>query len=447
MALRYNFLVAFVFLNISTAVAYDSVKYQMLQPKGVQLLYKAAFTRYKYKKLAHRCRPRWSPYYLASLFPLAPYITAKLKTPVEENLEEYTDFSYQVRVLLEEVPRASVGVWKLSCNKGILVKKGMQGEVLNFPHTVTIEYRNGILYVNKHKISADRIAVEPRQGYLHLNGNDYDGSMLFSYDKKKGYCMSQLDIESYIASVLSCESWPGWPIEVNKAFAIGCRSYLVAKIAVAARKGLPFHIKNTNIHQTYNGVQTSPELIKAVQETKGIILTYDKKPIDAMFDSCCGGVIPAHISGVNFEHAPYLKRTYPCHYCKPCKIYNWKAQYAMSDLAPMLRKAGIKVGSVDSIEVSKLDKAGLVTEVLVKDGKKRIRLTGKQCYALFGKVNSFCFTIQQEHKNIVITGRGYGHHLGICQWGARRMLDHGATYRDILNFYYPHTEYMKLAIS
>ena len=86
---------------------------------------------------------------------------------------------------------------------------------------------------------------------------------------------------------------------------------VIAKFLETKNKKKFYHVKNTNKHQTYQGVLNCPILQKAVDETKGIILTYNKKPILAMFDICCGGVIPANMKHVNFKHAPYLakKRT------------------------------------------------------------------------------------------------------------------------------------------
>lgn len=445
MVLRFNFLLiaACTFFGLVHA----DMQYELPYWHGAQLLARAAISHAFYRKLPYRKRPRARAYYLAALYPAYERLRELLhhEASCANNASVLEQFAYQVRVLLYEVEKGNISIWKVSSAKGIILKNFKAGERLLFPGTVTVEYRSGTLFVNKHKTAAQQLMMEPVEGFLHLNGNEYAGTMLFVADKKKGYCISQLDIESYIGSVLRCESWPGWPIEVNKAFAIACRSYLVAKIALATRKGQPFHIKNTNIHQTYNGVHTSSELLKAVDETKGLILTHNKQPIEAMFDSCCGGVIPAHIAGVDFTKAPYLARSYPCDYCKSCKIYSWHAEYPLNQVAQMMRKAGIKVNSVDGIEVIKYDKAGLVSEVMVKDGKKKYKLNGKQCYALFDKVHSFCYTIKKVNKSLVLTGRGYGHHLGICQWGARRMLDHGATYRDILDFYYPHTEYMRLS--
>lgn len=439
MALNYKGLVLFTFLCVPSLYAYMQEYMQ-----STHLLYRTAYLRHTYLKVPYRKRPQWKLFYLCALYPLASHVQAKMVKA--DQLSQY-QFAYQVRVLLEEVANREIGCWKISSKNGVIVKNAKKGERLQFPHTVTIEYRNSALFVNKRKATTGQILVKPVSGFLHAQGTEYAGSFLFMIDKKKAYCMNQLDIESYIGSVLRSESWPGWPIEVNKAFAIACRSYLVSKIAVATRKGLPYHIKNTNIHQTYNGVHTSPELLKAVQETKGLILAHNKKPIEAMFDSCCGGVIPADIAGVDFDKAPYLARRELCDHCKPCKIYHWQAEYTLIDVAHRMRKAGINVHKVDSMEVTKYDKAGLVQEVIVKDGKKKYKLNGKQCYALFDKVNSFCFTIATNKTSILLKGRGYGHHLGICQWGARRMLDQGATYRDILCFYYPGAEFMKLTAS
>lgn len=415
---------------------------------GLRALQRDAIIRGRYKRIPLAQRPDWRLFYLAALNQLdAKRTHQEMENCLQQELEDAVEsFAYQVRVLLHEAKQHDVAIWKISSESGIVVKnlKNARQKSTFYGQSVVVEYRNGSLYINKHKVLLDQLAIEPVEGHLALNGIVYEGSLLVMKDKTKAYCVSQLDIESYICSVLRSESWAGWPVEVNKAFAIACRSYLVAKILLATRRGRSYHIKNSNIHQTYNGAHTKKTLQQAVDETRGVILTYNKKPVEAMFDSCCGGVIPAHVDGVDFKKAPYLARPYPCNYCKPCKIYSWQAEYPLHDVIHLMRKAGIHVNNIDAIAITQSDNAGLVTELSVTDGSKTYKLNGKQCYALFGKMKSFCFTLDQRKHSIVLAGRGYGHHLGLCQWGARRMLDHGASYKHILDFYYPDTEFMRL---
>jgi stage II sporulation protein D len=277
-----------------------------------------------------------------------------------------------------------------------------------------------------------------------FNGNHYHGFFGIIIQNDAAYFINYIDLEEYVGCVLNSESWPGWPLELNKAFAIASRSYLVSKISQAIKRNALYHIKNTNIHQTYNGIHASETLHLAVNQTRGIILTHNQKAIEAMFDCCCGGIIPAKMTGIDFERAPYLARSNPCNYCKTSKLYTWKVEYPLSTFQQLLKKAGFPVRQLRDIKVTKRDGAGVVQQVMIRDARKITYLTGKQIYSVCSKIKSFCFTVQKKGKEICFTGKGYGHHLGICQWGARRMIDAGFTYRSILNFYYPGTTLMEL---
>ena len=91
-----------------------------------------------------------------------------------------------------------------------------------------------------------------------------------------------------------------------------------------------------------------------------------------------------------------------------------------------------------------MDAAGVVEKVTIRDMYKTITLTGRMMYSVFTKIKSYCYSIEKKGRYIIITGRGYGHHVGICQWGARKMVDAGWNYRSILDFYYPGTVIMQL---
>jgi stage II sporulation protein D len=97
------------------------------------------------------------------------------------------------------------------------------------------------------------------------------------------------------------------------------------------------------------------------------------------------------------------------------------------------------------LRVVKNDKAGLVEEIVLRSGRKSSTISGKKLYSLLDEVKSYCFTIRRRGSKLTISGRGYGHHMGLCQWGARQMVSDGWDYQSILQFYYPGTKRMKLA--
>ncbi len=353
--------------------------------------------------------------------------------------------AFNVRVLLDERHQFQED-WKISSQKGFwLIDPSQPSQKLKCTkREVLLRVADGSLYINSKKLLLSQLHIVPRDGHLSFNDKIYQGSFLVQQQDRSTLLINILNLEDYIFSVLRWESWPGWPLEVNKVFAIASRSYIIAMMREARNNKRSYHVKDTNIHQTYNGVHNAGYLKDAVEQTRGIFLAYDKQPIVAMFDSCCGGIIPAGIEGINFDKAPYLAREYACTYCKNCKIYNWQATYAITDLEHHIKKEISHVKKIKNIQISKKDPAGTVQEVAIKSVGSSISLSGKKLYSLLKEIKSFCFSVSKQPGSVIFHGRGYGHHLGLCQWGARQMVRDGWDYKRILQFYYPTTNFMKL---
>jgi stage II sporulation protein D len=354
-----------------------------------------------------------------------------------------------IRVLLAQAPAKKRTEWTITTEHGVIVNELNSGKQWPWGPTlrITITDHNYYLINGKKQIPKGPLRIESqdfRTNILCTEGRTYQGSLLIIPHEKSTLLINSIDLDHYIVSVLRTESWPGWPLEVNKAFAIASRSYATAKILEAREKSLPYHIKNTNAHQTYHGYHTLGQLKKAVAETAGIILTYDKKPIVAMFDCCCGGIIPANMEDVHFAKAPYLKRTQACTYCTSCAIYTWKISFTKKELEARLKQTFKHIRRLDRLEITKTDPAGIVKEITIHHRGKPITVDGRKFYALFKETKSFCFTIENNQQTIIINGKGYGHHLGLCQWGSREMVRKGFNYTQILDFFYPGATFMKV---
>lgn len=350
-----------------------------------------------------------------------------------------------VRVLLSEQPISETD-FRFFSEHGFIIAHSRKDpkKIKSTTPELHITVKKGEFYVNGKRFEGDKIFMSPQDGHIEFGGNSYQGIFNILKEKKKTYLVNSIDLEDYIFAVVRSESWPNWPLEVNKVFAIACRSYVISMAMRAKKCGLSYHIHNTNKHQKYDGFHTCPIIRRAIDETRGVFLAYDGVPIIAMFDSCCGGVIPAHVAHMNFDDAPYLARDYACTHCKRCKIYSWETSIAIAEFERLLHGKKKKIGKVRSVKVAKKDKAGLVREVAVRDSKKTVKLTGKEAYSMIKGVKSYCFTVTKNYDTIDIKGRGYGHHVGLCQWGAREMVRDGWDYKSILEFYYPGTEFMKL---
>lgn len=376
----------------------------------------------------------------ALLFVFCFSVIAVLNTRAETN--------FIVRVALDTKPIKETVVWPLQ-SAGLLTIKHIYNQNVVATETAqkfTIKSYRNALHCDNKRSKTHMLEITSSDNHVIFNKNTYQGSLLITIDGPWVYLINKLPLEDYVYSSLGTECWPGWPLHVTKALAIAIRTYVIAKVTESRAAKKVYHIKNTNIHQTYKGVHPHARVRKAVDETKGLILTYENKPIVAMFDGCCGGIIPAHMIDVNFDHAPYLKRNYPCTYCKPYKLFSWRGDYELQELTRLFKQAGLTRWPVKSLEIVSKDKAGIVQEVIIHDNRKnKVTLTGKKMYSLFGDIKSFAFDITHTGSKVSIHGCGYGHHLGLCQWGAYEMDKRGWRYVDILQFYYKGTKLKKLS--
>ena len=290
-------------------------------------------------------------------------------------------------------------------------------------------------------------AMREETGCLIFDKNKYLGTFYLIRDKQTILLINSLDIDDYLLSVVHYEGWPGWPIEVNKALVVASRTYLVDKVLKANKAKRLYHIVNSIKHQTYKGHHKFTRLKQAVDETRNVFISYKGEPIVAMFDSCCGGVIPAKVPGYDFKNHPYLARTKACTHCKKYWIYHWTKELSRLEITEALSKNYPDLKEITDMKITKKDPAGLVKQVLVSTKHSNFYVTGKQMYSLFPSVKSYCYTIKKKGKSFLFQGRGYGHHMGLCQWGSLGMVEDNWNYKKILEFYYPGTEFMKLSLS
>lgn len=312
---------------------------------------------------------------------------------------------------------------------------------------IKLSLKKDKVYVNGEPSKKSAFILKPVNKHFFFDNTEYDGYLLVLKEKGQWYIINVLDSEEYVFSVLKTEGWPGWPLEVYKVFAIAVRTYVMYHYFESKKLKLPYHIRNTNHHQTYRGVHSCPLIRQAVTETNHIVLTHQNKPILAMFDACCGGVIPAHIEGVvDFIKAPYLARPYPCTFCKKCKIFSWNNEYTLEGLRDLLQEGHSSIiYDLHDIKIHEKDKAGLVKSVITKTkNKQTIQFVAAFFHKLLKNLKSLFYSIEKQGDKIIVKGKGYGHHLGLCQWGAREMVRQGWMHEDILDFFYPGVTFHKL---
>ncbi|MDD2889740.1 MAG: SpoIID/LytB domain-containing protein [bacterium] len=251
---------------------------------------------------------------------------------------------------------------------------------------------------------------------LELNGKKFRGSLII-YNKQSNFLVvNKVDMESYLKGVVPCEL-KTTEVEALKAQIIASRSFALHLI----KPGAEYYDLTSGVEaQVYKGIEAEVDFIdKVIEETHGIVCTYNGETIQTQYSSNCGG------RTANGK-APYLKST-PCQFCKSYPNYRWECSFSR---ASFFEKLGVQG---NSFSVTKRDKSGRILEIQIPDASCIIK--GEQVRAKLGLRSTF-LEIKDNGDKIIINGKGYGHGIGLCQYGAVGMSKQGFDYKSILKHYY-----------
>ncbi|MBI3541363.1 MAG: SpoIID/LytB domain-containing protein [Deltaproteobacteria bacterium] len=257
----------------------------------------------------------------------------------------------------------------------------------------------------------------------------------------EGKGVKTIPLEGYLLGVLEKEVHPDWPLEALKAQAVASRSYAVY------RREHPRHPQYDLAADTSDQVfvrkrHYSPAIFQAVQETEGEIITDQNQLFETFFHSCCGGMSErADQVWPGVVNAPLLS-VHEDPYDGSCPKAHWEYSIGRAQLAELLRQNHDPIGEDWTISITQRDDSGRVSEILIHSDSNEFHLTGVLFRQMMGNQNlpSTLFEMTDSQDPLVFVGRGAGHGVGLCQWGAKGMAEAGKTYREILDFYYPGSE-------
>jgi stage II sporulation protein D len=197
--------------------------------------------------------------------------------------------------------------------------------------------------------------------------------------------------------------------------------------------------------QTYKGeTGVTPTIRHAVTSIADEILTFEAQPIAAYYSSTCGGTT-ADDAGVwaSEKDQPYLKSVNDGSFCSASPHSRWRARIAADSLHQVWQR---RLGEpIQSISTTKKGSDGRVRELALLGNSLHL-VSGEDfrvvtCRALgWNTLKSTAFDLRIEKKVYIFTGRGLGHGLGLCQYGAMEMARQGYSYREILRHYFPGIE-------
>lgn len=272
---------------------------------------------------------------------------------------------------------------------------------------------------------------------------EYHENMVIRVKRSNGN-IEKIPFEDYIVGILAGEMPVSFHSEALKAQAVAARTYAMKKMALNVNNN--YDVVDTVANQVYldinylkntwqeNYVNNINILKKAVLETYGEYLEYKGEVIEAFFFSTSTGKTE-NSEDIFGTYLPYL-RSVESTWDEISPVYEEKNYYTLKEFYEAL---DLKFSTELNITVKKTTSTGRVKEILINNKK----FTGSDIATLLNLRSSF-FEIIQDNNTVIINTKGYGHGVGMSQYGAEAMSVNGYTYEQILKYYYQGVEIKKI---
>lgn len=419
--------------------------------------------------------PRASPDTVAA----KPPVPRAEEIPRDEAPEFRREGDRDVRVALATSVNApgiaATGAWRIFDDRESVLLRGRPGE------TWTLERRAGQL----RAVRSDGFASAWRPAPLVLRADREDDLVLYNGKRYRGVLrffaaddgvsvmvVNALGVEQYLRGVVPLEiggSRSAAEQAAVQAQAVAARSYTFVRLAAAggtAARHANYDVVAGTSDQVYGGVDGErPFSDAAVAGTAGLVLKYGGRTVDAPYSAACGGESASADEVWRSGGAAYLRRVSDRipgtqrYYCDPAPRFAWTRTLESAELDGALRQylrnytpvAGAGPGHARAVTVSERTPSGRVGRLLIETDAGRYTLRGNEVrYVLRPPggdiLNSTYFTVETETggggslRRLIIRGNGWGHGIGLCQWGAIGRSRAGQDFRTILRTYYPGTD-------
>lgn len=357
--------------------------------------------------------------------------------------------SVELRVAIEkDVPQVNVGS---SVNAQVL--DGAQrvvGEIQGM-NGFAAQAKNGGVALDRWQSGALWIVPKDKNGVVWIGNRWYRGRVYLVPTGKGLTAVNYVDLEQYLFSVLGAEMNGNWPQEALKAQAVAARSYALYE-RQSARNGI-FDLGDTQGWQVYTGLQSeSTGTQQAVLATTGQVLTHNNRVINAVFHSSAGGCTD-NVEEVWVQPLPYL-RSVRNNFDQGSPVNQWSKTFTAAEIG-----SRFGVGNLQRMEpVSTTSQCGRVRSMRVVGDRGSKIVDGDAVRSALG-LRSTLFTVAPQFQSVAskggqkqavagftINGRGFGHGLGMSQWGAYNMARQNYNYQQILQQYYVNTALAQIQV-
>ena len=351
----------------------------------------------------------------------------------------------------------------VSSANGVTVLTSNNGKVGSHK-VVSVGVRGNKIAVNGKALDSV-VTLKPTSGDIFtFEGKAYRGSLTLRANNGAMMVINAVPLESYLYGVVPQEAIPSWPAAALEAQAVAARTY--ALHTMEQNKNQLYDVSTSTDHQVYGGVSGETQsTTAAVNHTKGVVMLYNNRPINALFHSDGGGYTEDSVN-VWGNDIPYLKGVKDFSNSNS-SASNWTVSTSRSALEGKLNAASKGVGKLKSIQLTPLGNPGKATADRGVSGRiksatfvgtaGKVTVSGDDLRGMLGlKSTLFDFYVNQnpasstgkayhtftgKNDTVYIKGHGWGHGLGMSQWGAAEMAKRAGAgdtnyYQTILRHYY-----------
>src|SRR5438309_6092348 len=356
---------------------------------------------------------------------LALLLAAPVLTPARAQADE------TIRIaILQNAELATV-----VSSAGLIVQA--QNDTVDATGQIIMEAGPSGLTVNGQLLRSDRLEVRGRDGELTINGLTVGGRVIVKRQNGKLLAINEVPLEDYVKGVVPSEMSAAWHPEALKVQAIATRTYALYKMRQNARKDFDVLASIKDQVYLYRGRASAGAAARAVDDTRDLVLAYRDEPILAVFSSTAAGQTE-DAWNVWAVDMPYLKGV-ECPFDLNSPWYQWRTDIALPMLEQRLRDEGFPVGIIASLAPATYTKAGRVIQVRILHSGGELYVKGDDLRRVLGYtvLPSTQFDFDIVGMQVQFAGRGNGHGVGLCQWGAKELAERGYSAETILRYYYP----------
>lgn len=273
-----------------------------------------------------------------------------------------------------------------------------------------------------------------------------DGVPMLKVYNSASQSMEKMDLETYVMGVVAGEMRNDWPIEALKAQAILARTFTMNFLSTK-KSGYDGADISTDVReaQAYNAASVNERIRQAVNETRGIVMAANGEFTQAWFHAHSGGKTELPTKALEYTSDPdYLRVTAsPDSEKAPDEVKRWTADFSVDEVIRACGDVGVRIDALESFEIGEKGESGRAVSFLVNGQEVSAPSFRLQIGA--SKLKSTLIeSVTIDNGNVIFTGSGFGHGVGMSQWGAYGMAEGGRNAEEIIEHYYSDVELLEL---